>query len=49
MELLNVCDPDTGLFNRRGFAERLPEILAAARTRSHIPSLLLGNLNIRSV
>lgn len=41
MELLNVRDPDTGLFNRRGLAERLPEILAAARTRSHIPSLLL--------
>lgn len=41
MELLTVRDPDTGLFNRRGFAERLPEILAAARTRSHIPSLLL--------
>jgi len=41
IELLTVRDPDTGLFNRRGFAERLPEILADARTRTLIPSLLL--------
>ena len=41
MELLNVRDPDTGLFNRRGFAERLPDALTDMRRKEQVPAILL--------
>ncbi len=41
MELLTVRDPETGLYNRRGFAERLPEMLTEMRRTEQTPALLL--------
>ncbi|HAG12487.1 MAG TPA: transcriptional regulator [Ruminococcus sp.] len=41
MELLTVRDPETGLYNRRGFAEHLPDILTEMRTNAQTPAVLL--------
>ncbi len=41
MELLTVHDPETGLYNRRGFAERLPDALTDMRREAQVPAILL--------
>lgn len=41
MELLTVRDPETGLLNRRGFAEQLPNILTDMRRSGDTPAMLL--------
>ena len=41
MELLTVRDPETGLYNRRGFAEHLPDTLTEMRRTEQTPALLL--------
>lgn len=41
MELLTVRDPETGLYNRRGFAEHLPDMLTELRSSKQTPALLL--------
>ena len=41
MELLTVHDPATGLYNRRGFAERLPSALTDLRKNKYTPAILL--------
>ena len=50
MELLSIRDPSTGLLNRRGFAEHLPEFLHQCRKKKQIPVLLLltGNETLPS-
>lgn len=41
MEMLSVHDPATGLRNRRGLAEKLPDFLQACRKSERKPMLLL--------
>ena len=41
IELLTVHDPETGLYNRRGLAERLPQILHEAKQLDSAAQILL--------